>query len=100
MKQNITSFDTFFERLQSQTMEELLPSESYVRAEGNSVFRDNDSLDFLESICKKVLEKETDLILSTEKHCYAVLIEIRKNPYGEELPEETIFRFDRVRKIY
>lgn len=97
------SFDQIFQVLKTgRTMEEIFHKEDwpYVRVIANEVCRDNDSLEFLESLCKNVFERDTDIILSTEKHCYAVPAEHRTNCMGEELPKETFFLFHKTRMIY
>ena len=97
------NFDQVYQALKTgRTMEEIFRKEDwpYVRVIVNEVCRDNDSLEFLESLCKNVFERDTDIILSTEKHCYAVPAEHRMNPFGEELPKETFFLFDKIRKAY
>lgn len=98
------NFDQVYQALKidGHTMEEIIRKEDYpyVYAVVNEVYRDDDSLEYLEALCKNVLERDTDIILSTEKHCYAVPAEHRMNPLGEELPKETFFLFDKIRKAY
>ena len=99
----IKNFDQIFQALKKgRTMEEIISKEHwpYIRVIENEIARDNDSLDYLQAFCKGVLEKDTDIILSTEKHCYAVPAEHRMNPLGEELPKETFFLFHKARMIY